>query len=159
MKNGPAGGPAASTGGDNTHCQANPPVMPSRSRSLRLRCLEGTAGSSGFMGGGPPPAPPAPLPPPPENNAIPYRRQSSRSSSGTGSTGMHSRSPRPLRRRFHAAHRAAGMITDTVRDVAISSEYLVIGADSGRLEDRLPTAGCRSVSLGNTRRHSRLRAQ
>ncbi|EFN84011.1 hypothetical protein EAI_03397 [Harpegnathos saltator] len=61
-----------STGDDNTHCQANPPVMPSRSRSLRLRCLEGTAGSSGFMGGGPPP--PAPLPPPPENNAIPSTR-------------------------------------------------------------------------------------
>ncbi|TGZ49158.1 Uncharacterized protein DBV15_09518 [Temnothorax longispinosus] len=53
---------------DDTHCQANPPVMPSRSRSLRLRCLEGM-GSSGLMGG-PPPPPPAPLPPP-ENNAIP----------------------------------------------------------------------------------------
>ncbi|KYN12765.1 hypothetical protein ALC57_15043 [Trachymyrmex cornetzi] len=52
----------------DTHCQANPPVIPSRSRSLRLRCLEGMV-SSGLIGG-PPPPPPAPLPPP-ENNAIP----------------------------------------------------------------------------------------
>ncbi|KYM85463.1 hypothetical protein ALC53_04706 [Atta colombica] len=53
----------------DTHCQANPPVIPSRSRSLRLRCLEGMV-SSGLIGG-PPPPPPAPLPPP-ENNAIPF---------------------------------------------------------------------------------------
>ncbi|KYQ49986.1 hypothetical protein ALC60_10923 [Trachymyrmex zeteki] len=53
---------------NKTHCQANPPVIPSRSRSLRLRCLEGMV-SSGLIGG-PPPPPPAPLPPP-ENNAIP----------------------------------------------------------------------------------------
>ena len=55
----------------DTHCQANPPVIPSRSRSLRLRCLEGMV-SSGLIGG-PPPPPPAPLPPP-ENNAIPFAR-------------------------------------------------------------------------------------
>lgn len=112
--------PQASMGGDNTHCQANPPVMPSRNRSLRLRCLEGTEGSSGFMGGGPPP----PLPPPPENNAIPstYRRQSIRPLG----------SPRPLRRRFHVAHRAAGDITDiTPRDRAWSPKIARSAANEG----------------------------
>lgn len=54
----------------DTHCQANPPVMPSLSRSFKLRCLEGSdegVSSSGLLDGGPLPPP---VPPPPENNAI-----------------------------------------------------------------------------------------
>lgn len=94
----------------DTHCQANPPVIPSRSRSLRLRCLEGMV-SSGLMGG-PPPPPPAPLPPP-ENNAIPSDNVESIYTCDT---------PRDLldlsTSQFHIAYRT-GMIADDVSDAPI----------------------------------------
>ena len=51
----------------NTHCHVNPPVIPSRRRSLRLRCLEGVPEDpewSWDLGG-------VSLPPvPPANNSI-----------------------------------------------------------------------------------------
>lgn len=52
---------------NNTHCHVNPPVIPSRRRSLRLRCREGVLEGVGWSwdpGGVSLP------PPPPANNAI-----------------------------------------------------------------------------------------